>query len=132
MEFYSFVAEELAGTGGISVGEIKIILIAPSGGTGETTFLPDRRIPITTIINTPMLTRIVTAATVFVRSSIHLSYYERVLLCQRYQPLLNVFLFPSSECASRIIATPIKCFSIPCFFNHNISTTFGAFHINGF
>jgi len=88
MEFYLFVAEELAGTGGISVGEMKIILIAPSGGTGETTFLLDRRIPITTIINAPMPTRIVTAATVFVRSSILLSYYERVRLCQKYKILI--------------------------------------------
>lgn len=55
---------------GIGVGVTKIILIASSSGTGERIFLLETRIPTTIATNTktPIIT--VTAASVFLRSSI--------------------------------------------------------------
>ncbi len=64
-------AEGVAITTG--VGETKMILMAPSSGTGDTVLLPARSTPMTIRISarTPMI--IVTAAIVFLRSSIRSS-----------------------------------------------------------
>lgn len=67
---------------GMLVGEIKIIFIALSSGTGERIFLPDTSTPTITDTrtNTPMIS--VSAANVLFLSSIHLQY---IVSSQRQQ-----------------------------------------------
>ncbi len=52
------------------VGVKKIILIAPSSGTGESTFFPVKRITIMIITKRKIVTMMPVAATVLVLSSI--------------------------------------------------------------
>lgn len=53
----------------VGLGEIKIILIAPSSGTGESIFLPETRVPTITAKSNTKPTIKVTAASVRRRSS---------------------------------------------------------------
>ena len=59
------------GTTAAAVGLINITRIAPSSGTGETTFRPEITRPITTTTKTMIPIMMVSAAIVFLRSSIY-------------------------------------------------------------
>jgi hypothetical protein len=62
-------------TTGIEDGDTKIILIALSSGTGESTFFPDIKTPTMIDTNTSKPIMTVMAASVRLRSSIHQVYH---------------------------------------------------------
>jgi hypothetical protein len=65
------------GEAGVSVGVINMTRIALSSGTGERIFLLERTMPMTTMTRMTTPTMIVSAAIVFLRSSIRRKYTTR-------------------------------------------------------